>query len=129
MFSSLLDHDVLYELASVLARRSLESALREKYRGRSLSDLVDGLLADTQNGLSARLLENVDGIRQIGNAEAHSNTAEHSLLATDKGLCEWCVEVWERFLQESYIQPARDKATRAILEQAGIPLKSPSLGL
>ena len=123
-----LDHDVLYELASVLARRSLESALRKQYEGPTLSHLVDKLLAHAQNGLSVGLLENIDGIRQLGNLGAHSVTAEDSSLATDRKLCEWCVEVWERFLQEWYVRPARDKTNRKLLEKAGIPPRKPNRG-
>lgn len=121
-----LDHPDLYEFANIVARRSLESILREKYKGRTLSDLIDELQKDGGNGLSRGLLGNIDAIRNLGNMGAHEVLDnDDGLLRADKEQTAWNITVWERFLDEWYVRPAQDVANLTRLKQAGLNVKEP----
>ena len=102
-----LDHPDLYELANILARRSLESTVRTKYEGRTLWNLIDALLQDKESGLSRGLLENIDAIRNLGNMGAHETSdPNQATLRADKEQTSWNVTVWERLLEEWYVRSA-----------------------
>ena len=121
-----LDNPDLYELANILARRSLESTLRTKYEGKTLSNLIDALLQDKENGLSRQLLENIDAIRNLGNMGAHEIAdTNQATLRADKEQTSWNVTVWERLLDEWYVRPAQDAAQVRRLQDAGLKVRQP----
>ena len=122
-----LDNPDLYEFANIVARRSLERILRTNYTGRTLSDLIDQLLKDQDNGLSRGLLINIDAIRNLGNMGAHDiEDDEHEVLRADKDQTQWNMTVWERVLEEWYVRPAQDAAQLSKLQDAGLKVKLPS---
>ena len=121
-----LDHPDLHEFANILARRSLETILRIEYKGKTLSDLIDALLNDKENGLSPRLLRNIDAIRHLGNIGAHDiagNTDEP--LRADKEQTSWNITVWERLLEEWFVRPAQDAAQLGRLKEVGLKVREP----
>ena len=127
-----LDSPTLYEYAVILARRSLETSLRQLgYSGRDLAHRIDSLLADQANGFPNRLLENIDAIRNLGNIEAHEITAEDdNPLEVTRAKADWCISIWERFLTHCYVEPAQDDVFQQRLndelQSAGRPpLKQP----
>ena len=121
-----MDHPDLYEFANILARRSLESTLRTKYEGRTLSNLIDALLQDKESGLSRGLRENIDAIRNFGNMGAHEiSDTNQATLRADTLQTSWNVTVWERLLEEWYARPAQDAAQLSRLQDAGLKVRQP----
>ena len=111
-----------YSTAAILARKSLESSLAEKYgsgKGERLNNLIDELLADQSAPISPGVQQNIDAVRQLGNMEAH----EFDALTIEQ--VEWGVRIWERFLTDWYVQPLEDKTHRGDLAAANRQVKQP----
>ena len=125
-----LGNDKLFGYANILARRSLEFMLEENgYKGRNLDQLIDDLMSKP-SGIPRSILDNVDAIRMLGNWGAHlMGNKEVGWLDSTWEQTEWVVELWERFLEHFYVNPAKDLMFRNQINRqssaAGkLPLKS-----
>ena len=115
-----------FSAAAILARKSLETSLAEKYgsgKGERLNSLIDELLADKDAPISPGVRQNIDAVRQLGNMEAH----EFDVLST--GQVEWGVTIWERFMNDWYVQPLEDQTNRDALALVNRQVKQPPAAL
>ena len=111
-----------YSVAAVLARKSLEASLVERYGsgGRErLDTLIDKLLEDRGAAVSPGVRQNIDAVCQLSNMEAH----EFDALSPEQ--VEWGVTIWERFMSDWYVQPLEDEAHRDALAAANRQVKQP----
>ena len=104
--------------------------LRENgYKGRDLAASIDSLISDP-SGVPRAILDNIDAVRTLGNWGAHlTGNEEVGWLESTFQQTEWVVELWERFLEHFYVNPAKDAIFRnQINEQSSTagrpPLKS-----
>ena len=118
----------LYGYASILARRAIESALKEQgFTGRDLSQLIDKF-QQTPTGVPRGILDHIDAIRNLGNWDAHETADKKGgWLEPSRTQCAWAVTLLERFLDHFYVQPAIDKAHFAEVNDASTSAGKPPL--
>lgn len=113
--------------AAALARRCLQSVLREtaNVKKGDLSNEIQQVL--DSNILPTHLADSVDAVRNIGNFAAHPLKSQHSgtILPVEPGEAEWTLDVLESLFDFFYVQPAVLKAKRDALNlklaEAGKP--------
>lgn len=104
--------------SAALSRRCLQGLLRDQgYAQRDLSTAIETVLS--ARVLPSALAANLDSIRQVGNFAAHplKNTNSGEIVPVEDHEAEWNLEVLEGLFDFFYVQPARDAARRAALNQ------------
>ena len=93
--------------SAALARRCLQNILHgNSYKSRDLAQEIDLLLKepDPARGISLRLRQTIDGIRNFGNFSAHPIDDKTTLQIIDVELheAEWCLETIEELFEHFY---------------------------
>ena len=104
--------------SAALSRRCLQGLLRAQgFTQHDLAKAIDAVLASGK--LPSGLAHNVDAIRNIGNFAAHpmKDTNSGAILPVEPHEAEWNLDVLEGLFDYYYVQPARDAARKAALNQ------------
>ncbi len=113
--------------SAALSRRCLQSLIREHANivKRNLAQEIDALIES--NTLPPYLLEQIDGVRNIGNLAAHPTRSEVTgqILDVEDGEAEWLLDTLEALFQFYFVHKAEIEAKRAALnaklDEAGQP--------
>ncbi|MCA8236610.1 DUF4145 domain-containing protein [Burkholderia cenocepacia] len=103
--------------SAALSRRCLQAVLRENgFEHKDLAPAIQAVL--DSKSLPSALAENIDAIRNIGNFAAHplKDTSTGQILPVEPHEAEWNLEVLEGLFDFFYVQPAKAKARRALLD-------------
>ena len=104
--------------SAALSRRCVQGVLRlQGYAQRDLAKAIDAILA--AKSLPSSLAENLDAIRNIGNFAAHpvKDTNSGEIVEVEDHEADWNLDVLEGLFDFFYVQPARDAARKAALNE------------
>lgn len=115
--------------SGALSRRCLQNLLTERnYKGKDLNEQIDLAMKD----LPARIAQNLDAIRQIGNFAAHpmkfKSTGE--IVDVEPEEAHWNLDVLEQLFDFYYVQPRiaeekRKKLDAKLIDMGKQALKKP----
>ncbi|MNG95025.1 hypothetical protein D3C79_540480 [compost metagenome] len=115
------------QASAALSRRCLQHLLADT--GLSTNSNLDRAITEAKTkGLPSHIADHLDAVRAIGNFAAHTqksvNTGE--ILPVEPHEAEWNLEVLDMLFDFCYVQPAKNAARRAALDEklaeAGKPL-------
>ena len=105
--------------SAALSRRCLQNLLRAAacIKPGDLSVEIQQVLDSGK--LPTQIAENIDAIRHIGNFAAHPNKSKSTgeVLPVELGEAEWNLDVLESLFDFYFVQPARAKAKRDLLNK------------
>lgn len=116
--------DLSHRMSAVLARKIVSDLLR-KYAGRTekrLTAQIDAYIADP--GKPSAITSGLHHVREAADMSAHTmeeadSAAEPAVIEIDREEAEWTLDFVDRLFDHFIVQPAKDAAIKARIEEKG----------